>query len=218
MKQKINWTNHFIELLVVVIGITIAFMLENWRQNSAYDELEQKYLNSLKSDLMSDKQLLDSTVSYVEKQNSILGEFVAEIRTGNVIKQKAEEMIPQVLISHGFAPKQATYQSITNSGNLDIINDYKLLESLASYYNSYDELTIKEKILYDYQLKFVLPFVYENVDFLSGEIVDKSAINGFEFKNIVTGYYTLVGQNLEVYRNYKEANKELLEKIEQHLD
>lgn len=218
MKQKINWTNHFIELLVVVIGITIAFMLENWRQNSAYDELEQKYLNSLKSDLMSDKQLLDSTVSYVEKQNSILGEFVAEIRTGNVIKQKAEEMIPQVLISHGFAPKQATYQSITNSGNLDIINDYKLLESLASYYNSYDELSIKEKILYDYQLKFVLPFVYENVDFLSGEIVDKSAINGFEFKNIVTGYYTLVGQNLEVYRNYKEANKELLEKIEQHLD
>ncbi|MDZ7625887.1 MAG: DUF6090 family protein [Ignavibacteriaceae bacterium] len=218
MKQKIQWKNHFIELLVVVIGITIAFMLENWRQENANKELEQKYLSSLKSDLTSDKKLLGSTISSVEKQSSILGEFVAEIGIGNVSKQKAEEMIPQVLISHGFAPKQATYQSITNSGNLNIINDYKLIESLASYYNSYDELSIKEKVLYDYQLKFVLPFVYENVDFLSGEIVNKSAINGFEFKNIVTGYYTLLRQNLEVYKNYEQANKELLEIINKYLN
>lgn len=218
MKTKINWKNHFVELVVVVIGITIAFMLENWQQDNADKELEQKYLNSLKSDLLSDNKLLDSTVASVEKQISKLRDFITEIKTGTVVKQKAEKIIPQVLISYGFAPKLATYQSITNSGNLNIITDYKLIESLASYYNSYDEISIKEKGLYDYQLKFVLPYVYENVDFLSGKMVNKSAINGFEFKNIVTGYYTLVGQNLEAYKNYQLANKELLENIENHLD
>ena len=218
MKTKINWENHFVELIVVIIGITIAFMLENWRQENANHDLEQKYLNSLKSDLMSDNKLLDSTVSSVEKQISKLRDFITEIKTGTVVKQKAENIIPQVLISYGFAPKLATYQSITNSGNLNIITDYKLIESLASYYNSYDEISIKEKGLYDYQLKFVLPYVYENVDFLSGKMVNKSAINGFEFKNIVTGYYTLVGQNLEAYKNYQLANKELLENIEKYLN
>lgn len=218
MKTKINWANHFVELVVVIIGITIAFMLENWRQENANHDLEQKYLNSLKSDLMSDNKLLDSTVSSVEKQISKLRDFITEIKTGTVVKQKAENIIPQVLISYGFAPKLATYQSITNSGNLNIITDYKLIESLASYYNSYDEISIKEKGLYDYQLKFVLPYVYENVDFLSGKMVNKSAINGFEFKNIVTGYYTLVGQNLEAYKNYQLANKELLENIEKYLN
>ena len=218
MKTKINWANHFVELIVVIIGITIAFMLENWRQENANHDLEQKYLNSLKSDLMSDNKLLDSTVSSVEKQISKLRDFITEIKTGTVVKQKAENIIPQVLISYGFAPKLATYQSITNSGNLNIITDYKLIESLASYYNSYDEISIKEKGLYDYQLKFVLPYVYENVDFLSGKMVNKSAINGFEFKNIVTGYYTLVGQNLEAYKNYQLANKELLENIEKYLN
>ncbi len=218
MKTKINWANHFVELVVVIIGITIAFMLENWRQENANHDLEQKYLNSLKSDLLSDNKLLDSTVSSVEKQISKLRDFITEIKTGAVVKQKAEKIIPQVLISYGFAPKLATYQSITNSGNLNIITDYKLIESLASYYNSYDEISIKEKGLYDYQLKFVLPYVYENVDFLSGKMVNKSAINGFEFKNIVTGYYTLVGQNLEAYKNYQLANKELLENIEKYLN
>ena len=218
MKTKINWTSHFIELLVVVIGITIAFMLENWRQDKSNKDLEQKYLNSLKSDLISDKKLLDSTIASVEKQSSILPSFISEIKTSNVGRHKSEEIIPQVLISHRFAPKQATYLSITNSGNLNIIEDYKLIESFASYYNSQGELSLKEKVLYDYQLKFVLPFVYEKVDFLSGRVIDRLAINGSEFKNIVTGYYTLVGQNLEGYKNYKKANKELLDKIEQHLD
>lgn len=51
MKQKIHWKNHFMELLVVVIGITIAFILENWRQERASSELEQKYLTSFKDDL-----------------------------------------------------------------------------------------------------------------------------------------------------------------------
>lgn len=218
MKTKINWKNHFVELVVVIIGITIAFMLENWRQENANQNLEQKYLNSLKSDLMSDKKLLDSTVSSVEKQTLFLREFITEIKSGTVDKQKAEKIIPQILLSYGFSPKLATYQSITNSGNLNIINDYKLIESLASYYNSYDEISTKEKVLYDFQLKFVLPYVYENVDFLSGEMVNKSVINGFEFKNIVTGYYTLVGQNLEVYKNYQLTNKALLENIGEHLN
>lgn len=218
MKQKINWTNHILELVVVVIGITIAFMLENWRQQSANSELEQKYLNSLKSDLLSDKKVLDSTITSVEKQVLSLKSFISEIRSGMISEESANKIIPQILVSYGFAPKQVTYSSITNSGNLNIINNYALIESIASYYKANDELSIKEKVLYDYRLKFVLPFVYQNVDFQSGEIVNISSIKGFEFKNIITGIFTLVGQNLEAYKKYKTANEEILNSINQLID
>jgi hypothetical protein len=51
------------------------------------------------------------------------------------------------------------------------------------------------------------------VEFLSGRIVNKSSINSFEFKNIVAGYYGLTEQNFQAYKQYKEANEQLLTKI-----
>ncbi len=213
MKQKINWTNHFIELLVVVVGITIAFMLESWSRETENQQVEQQYLNSFKNDIMSDASRLDSTIIAVENKLTIIKKFIDEVKNGKVPIEKAEGIIPHLLATYGFSPKQTTFQSVTNSGALNLVSDYKLKEEIVSYYNFYEELKIKEQVLYDYLLAFVLPYIYKNVDFLSGEIVNKSVPNSFEFKNIVTGYFTLAGQNQEVYKNYKSVNKRLLKII-----
>ncbi len=65
-RQKINWLNHFIELVVVVIGITLAFMLNNWREAYVNHRMEEKYLNSFMDDLNFDRVQLDSLIFYNE--------------------------------------------------------------------------------------------------------------------------------------------------------
>lgn len=218
MKQKINWSNHFIELIVVVIGISIAFMLDNWNQERENQKLEQKYLNSFKNDIVSDASRLDSTIIGVENKLNIIGKYINEVKNGKASIEKAEVIIPHLLATYGFSPKQTTFQSLTNNGALNLVSDYKLKEEIVSYYYYYEELKIKEQVLYDYLLAFVLPYVYKNVDFLSGEIVNKAVPNSFEFKNIVTSYFILERQNQEVYKEYKLENSELLKSINQKLD
>lgn len=213
MKQKIDWKNHFVGLLVVVIGITIAFMLENWRQDRAASELEQKYLISFKNDLIADSQNLDSTIAAVQNKIYLLRSVLSEMRAGNVKQVRAEEVITDMLRNHSFYPKMATYESVKNSGGMNIISNFEIKEAIVSYYSLNDELRLKEEVFFDYLQNFVLPFVYKNVEFLSGRIVNKSAINSFEFNNIVAGYYGLTEQNFQAYKEYKDANEKLREKI-----
>lgn len=213
MKQKIDWKNHFVGLLVVVIGITIAFMLENWRQDRAASELEQKYLISFKNDLIADSQNLDSTIAAVQNKIYLLRSVLSEMRAGNVKQVRAEEVLTDMLRNHSFYPKMATYESVKNSGGMNIISNFEIKEAIVSYYSLNDELRLKEEVFFDYLQNFVLPFVYKNVEFLSGRIVNKSAINSFEFNNIVAGYYGLTEQNFQAYKEYKDANEKLREKI-----
>ncbi|MFO7524385.1 MAG: DUF6090 family protein [Ignavibacteriaceae bacterium] len=213
MKQKIDWKNHFIGLLVVVIGITIAFMLENWRQEQAASKLEQKYFTSFKDDLQYDSSRLDSTITAVQNKIYLLKSVIGEMSSGDINQARAEEVITDMLSNHSFVPKQATYESVKNSGGMNIISDYEVKEAIVSYYSLNYELRLKEQVFFDYLQEFVLPFVYKNVEFLTGHIVNKSAINSFEFKNIVAGYYGLTEQNFQAYKDYKNANEELLKNI-----
>lgn len=214
MKTKTNWKNHFIELIVVVIGITIAFMMENWRQEEASREIEQKYLQSFRDDLQGDANTLDSVTVSIQNKIYLLRSFIGDIKKGEVKQDRAEEVISDMLSNLSFFPKQATYESIKNSGGMNIISDYELKEAIVSYYSLNNELRLKEKVFFDYLRNFVFPFVHKNLDFLAGgRIVNKSVIKSHEFRNIVAGYYTLVGQNLGMYKDYKSANEELLKLI-----
>ena len=153
MKTKTNWKNHFIELIVVVIGITIAFMMENWRQEEASREIEQKYLQSFRDDLQGDANTLDSVTVSIQNKIYLLRSFIGDIKKGEVKQDRAEEVISDMLSNLSFFPKQATYESIKNSGGMNIISDYELKESIVSYYSLNNELRLKEKVFFDYLRK-----------------------------------------------------------------
>jgi len=193
-------------------------MLENWRQERASNELEQKYLTSFKDDIQYDSNKLDSTITAVQDKIYLLRGVIAEMSSGDISQARAEEIITDMLRNHSFVPKQATYESVKNSGGMNIISDYEVKEAIVSYYSLNDELRLKEQVFFDYLQNFVLPYVYKNVEFLYGRIANKYAINSFEFKNIVAGYYGLTEQNFQAYKDYKKTNEELLKKIAEMFD
>lgn len=59
MKQssKIKWYNHFIELIIVIIGISVAFWLNNLSNNYKENSLKQNYLSNIYDDLQKDSLL-----------------------------------------------------------------------------------------------------------------------------------------------------------------
>lgn len=66
--EKINWKNYFIELIVVFIGITAAFLLNNWREDYESDELESKYINSIKNDVIQDSISVHEILKFNEEK------------------------------------------------------------------------------------------------------------------------------------------------------
>ncbi len=66
MKNKIDWRNHFIELMVVFIGITSAFTLNSWQETRKNAGLEQTYISSLAKDIKSDIAQLEWLIVYYD--------------------------------------------------------------------------------------------------------------------------------------------------------
>ena len=81
---NINWKNHLVELLVVFIGLTAAFGLNNWRDKIADAELEKRYLESIEIDLESDMTQLDQLIKVVEKNLSAIQKLDSLIENNKI--------------------------------------------------------------------------------------------------------------------------------------
>lgn len=210
MKRKnIDWTNHFIELIVVFIGITLAFMLNNWRESYKNQQLEKKYLIGFHDDIVHDYTQLDTIINANERKLCRANQVIKILKNGNLQTDSAMVFIGDMVQIHLFFPKVNTYESIKNSGNLNIITDYKLKETLIKYYQSFEGKKLQEDYYKLYINEYVIPFVYENMDFLNQEIINKKSINNYEFNNLILGYYQLLVQLIDNYKNIYEMNKEL---------
>ncbi|MBV6647645.1 MAG: hypothetical protein KI790_19460, partial [Cyclobacteriaceae bacterium] len=121
VKQKIQWRTHFIELIVVIIGITIAFSLNNWAQGRKDRRSEQEYLRSFLEDLDQDIAQLDSLISNSKKQMSSAGELFRILGQDDPLASIRHHHITSYYIVDYFHPKTGSFNSIVNSGNFDLI-------------------------------------------------------------------------------------------------
>lgn len=214
-KLRIDWIHHGIELIVVFISISLAFIVNQCRDDYQNARLEEKYLQSFREDVGSDLTTLDSMIvqneRYLKNLQKLIGMIKANDFSNNTLFENAIALIG---ISR-FFPNQRTYQSIISSGKFDVISDYRLKQQLSKYYQ---ELGSRELIEGVYQLhlnEYVLPFFYRNVDLLEGKVITPAALQTPAFSNLVAGSFTLLSQNTRYYRNLQELAGELKVQLDQ---
>jgi len=206
MPSKINWINHLIELLVVIIGISIAFSLNNWRERAKTSNLEIKYLKSFQNDLKSDLHRLTEVIPANEQKLQRIKDNIFEYDVPEKwVMDSVTAVITDMLIINTFVRKKSTYESIKNSGNLNIISNYSLQTELIDYYTLFGQLAETERIYDSWLNQFIIPFVQENMDILKQKIMRPEAVLSYRFKNLVAGYYALLGQNNDIYQQVMES-------------
>jgi hypothetical protein len=136
-----DWFVVVVELLVVVIGLMMAFQLDRWREAGNERELEQKYLARLALDIESDipnirfaidvqtirlemAELLMETVEDPEAAVKSPAVFLA------AVDQAAFTFTP-TLVSH-------TFEDLRTTGNMRLVQNQILKAALYDYY-AYDE-------------------------------------------------------------------------------
>jgi hypothetical protein len=126
------------EIVLVVIGILIAFQINNWNQNRIQLKQEQKILLSLKTDFIESKvRLLES-----------MGMQKNVVRKSSDLIKIYEGKIPRPIIDSitnfltfgalgWYCPELLTgaYDTYINAGNLELIRNDKLITMLAEYFS-----------------------------------------------------------------------------------
>ena len=152
--KKINWSYTLGEILIVIIGISIAFSLNKCAKSNQDKKLEKLYLENLRNDIETDKSnleqnleklstkkdILESTFKYfnptIAKRDSVLAMHF--LRTAEVIE---------------FSPKRTTHQTLINSGDLKLITNFDLKTAIQEHYRAfyrYHKKVFTFKISFEY--------------------------------------------------------------------
>lgn len=135
---------YFAELVVVFVGVALAFAVDNLRESMNERAVEAQYLSGFRSDLTADSAMLrkQQEARRAQVDNARL---VLEFYDGRSID-------PQPFFSAYFSalfalratPNRNTMDEVLSSGSLRLVRNADIREALLDLYATYDEIAREE--------------------------------------------------------------------------
>jgi hypothetical protein len=160
---KKNWYRYGLETLVVVMGVLIAFSLNNWNEQGKENKNEQKVLASLLQDFQHNLINLDHALKlYPEMEER----EIKMLRLMGLDDDSLNKMDPLDIIRTEYLLTvivDGTLNSILNSEKLEIIKDEELKKLLTSYPSAVRKFKKREenleKLILDIQRPLIEKYV-----------------------------------------------------------
>ncbi len=137
----VPWLDKLVDLLVVILGISIAFGINNWADGRKNERKKHRYLVSLKSDLQKDSADLNSNLERLEDHGAILDSLLYFTYHQNA--EDAESVAKTLLLVGNFgvfAPEDYTYRALQQTGDMGLLNNDSLQITLSRLYDVYEEI------------------------------------------------------------------------------
>jgi hypothetical protein len=203
-KRSITRTilHYFGEVIVVIIGIFIAFQLNNLKESNKSAEEEQKSLKRMASDLLIEEYVLKNYKKQFKKSAKYLKDIVYYDKRENL--DSIVFHLAQIFVRYKM---NSEYVSLKYSGRLSQISNDSLRHKIVSYYEGIytvlDELSKNHK---DYNSKYIENYLLTKFPSDTAFIVDPSIVEkrlGDQvFRNILIdqlAIYKNISNNLYIH-------------------
>jgi hypothetical protein len=212
MKNKQALLNHFFNFLAVILGVYLAFYI-NERAQIAQDRKESALLmQSLVADLTGDLNIYEA---YQIPENAVHQKNV-ETLFAMVSSNQMEginNQLPTILQVENYAPTTSTYSAMKSSGKLRLIEDPALRKALAGYYEGLVPESIRKgEFQVDYFTGEVLTWLTRNADLAEMQVLNTAELTEFSNKLIIYG--SLIDQKVEAYKTLVEESGKLKSSLE----
>ena len=175
--KKINWQYTFGEILIVIIGITIAFSMNKCAENSKDESQREQYLSNIKNDVIIDKAILEENIIKLENKISTVDEILPKLNTNAPDKMNSVGKIFSIVSLIDFTSKDNTYQTLINSGDLKLIDDFDIKTAIEKHYSYYETMEKSYSRMENIQKEYVGNYFINNTNF------DDFKKNEFGFKD-----------------------------------
>lgn len=218
--KKVNWLDHLVNLVVVILGISIAFYLESSKENRQNNQLEKQYLESLSKDLEADLKTLDTLVILNKKISQAAIGLVEATKNGY---QKSNQSLVQdvLLLQYNpyFTPQATVYSSLKSSGQIDLIRDFEMRGQIVDLYEQYYRgVTDYNMILSEHVRDFLKPYFIENMKFESANTLNPDFLRDSEFQNMVFIYRQIFVSKESYYQTVHQKTEALHLSIKSYLE
>ena len=218
---------YFLEFLVVFFGILLSFMIDNRIKYSERVDNKNFLLEQLNEVIKEDQnqlKIVESTLNdCLESISILIYDYKNKILHDSVVVKHFSNVSSKMSIS--FFPQKSIYNQIVQSQYLELIENKKLKENLASLYEHLNDRNESANLKLDqFNQEFdlalidlvyyrtILNEVKNSVD-LDTSIKDYNISKGYRNNNLVMGYYMNAEKRvifyLELLKKYREIMNEI---------
>ena len=206
LPRRSHWLKLLLELTAVFVGITAGFFFENFREERADRIQEEKFIASFLTNVRTDSALIEEYISDFTNNLEISERVLGLMNSGPIERDSAFLLMGIMGTYNDLFLQDATYESVINSGKLELIRDYALREDILKYYQSLKSLQYVDGVYNKYVDNFVFPYIFGNLDFISGEMSEGFDPNHRDFRNISVAYYVMVSAKVEAAKDMDSLN------------
>lgn len=143
--MKSDWFRYGFETLAVVVGLLVAFALDNWNEERKSVAQSKVFLHHMASNLGEDIDELQSLLSHVEKTIQRAESLIESFKWNRFDPYKSSVYLSYLNTEKSFHVNRSGIEALINSGSLDLLSP-DLAYSLEQYYALCDQLAERESI------------------------------------------------------------------------
>ncbi|MBC3845055.1 hypothetical protein H8K90_01575 [Winogradskyella echinorum] len=215
---KTTWKYTLREIIIVIIGITIAFSMNKCADNLKDNKLRKEYLTNLKSDVEADQVQLLKNIEAIDNKIKICSEIIPVLNSEKDQDMRLMNNIFAIIKYENFSPKNITYKTLINSGDLKLIDDFKLKTAIQQHYTNYEELSEvymrHTSLIKDYLGNYLV----NHADYDQIQNGKAPFLNEIKLKNIVRALLTTFDDKKATSKLVAESCDTLIKEIDTALD
>lgn len=216
-KEPINWRQLGLELLVVFLGVTAGFILNNWRSSAQENLLRDKYLTSFHRDISQNiedlKKSIDADSLWLVQGNA----HIEQMANKTFPPDSAGNLMRTLINIRRFDVNEGTFKDMSNSGNLNLINDFSLKSALVDYQIDMQGLSLIDNMFIEYFNRQLMPYMQREFDLLTFTARKGRKIDITELSNLFTVYFALVDQRKYAHSEALRHSVQLQKRLEEDI-
>ncbi len=227
-----RWRWLFWETLIIVLGVLIAFAVNDYWSDRQDRLLELQYLKRLHADLKSDEAWANDSFEYTIKRKMAALDAIAPVVRGlEPVPEDLETFLENVSnggiagASPNYFVNATTFEDLKATGNLRLIRNTAMRSKLNSYYVEYDNdhrRIVARTTGYFMFVHSILPaelrqsFTMEAINEFGAEHALEKILSR-EFQDLLNQEYNYAYFLDFMYEQYAQISNELAQEIDKHI-
>ncbi len=182
-KQNRNFKYYIAELIILVLGISLSFVLNEYRQQQRDMKLESELLHQFRDNLILDSLMLSGQSKSLEMRTEH-ARYLLNLKEGDDYRDSVGLGLVFLMNYGGFYASDITYQEMRSLGNSRLIKNKTLLNEIIQLYEmDYDIVQEWATADRSFLLDELLPYMNRNLPF--ARMLNFSSLNNAKRRDLM---------------------------------
>ena len=203
------------EVLLVMVGISLAFQADNWNEDRLKKDEERSYYQNIRDQIIADKGDIQGQIHFNNRYMTQFKYAYTIIESEDRSKMDTLGLIVRNLLQYSDFDRQGNiYETMVNSGEIKILRNHKIVNGIRVLEEKYMYINRMENIHYDATSLHVAVALNPLVNFATAEIKQPEQVFHYEFQNLLIMLLQVMDEKNKTYTeaiNQIEYIKELID-------